>query len=452
MDVPDIDSKLREVFRRNAAPFDTDHAVALTMSLARAGHEGPPPKRTVRRVALAAVTVILVAGLGVGAYLATRHLGSGDETIVFTDPTLPISGIGTTETAVTTDTTVSNETVQLYPVRVDGKWGFIDKTGTIRIEPQFADLYQRYGGDTFSDGLAPAAVGEGDDEKWGYIDTSGAWVVDPQWDYAKNFSEGLAVVGNKTGLDGDLFMEYGYIDSSGTLVIPIERNTASDFSEGLAMFTEIDVGYPSYFLDKTGAPVLGPFDFALPFSEGLAYVEWGDRCGFIDKTGARVIELPEGFGRCQHSSCSFSEGLAAVASSEGGVERHVFVDTSGTVVIEPQYDYAGDFFEGLAVAAVQEGDDIKWGYIDKTGAWVIEPQFYMAHDFSEGLAAVMYIENSVSTYGYIDATGTMVIAPRQCVRAEPFSGDVAALMGLGNAGDETPSYIDKTGKVIWQGE
>lgn len=196
-----------------------------------------------------------------------------------------------------------------------------------------------------------------------------------------------------------------------------------------------------------------PFDFALNFSEGLAYVEWGDRCGYIDKNGDRVIELPDGFGRCQHSSCCFSEGLALVASSDGEVERHVFVDTSGVVVIAPEFDYAQDFSEGLAAAAVQEGDEIKWGYIDKSGAWVIEPQFYMVYESSEGLAAVMFLENDVVTYGYMDTTGTMVISPRQCTGAGPFSGGVAALMGLGSVNDsQTPSYIDKTGKVIWQGE
>ena len=57
------------------------------------------------------------------------------------------------------------------------------------------------------------------------------------------------------------------------------------------------------------------------------------------------------------------------------------------------------------------------------------------------------------TYGYVDKTGTMVISPRQCAGAGPFSGGVAALTGPGGvSGSQTPSYIDKTGKVIWQGE
>ncbi len=335
---------------------------------------------------------------------------------------------------------------QLYPVSVDGTWGFIDKTGAIKIEPRFVQAR------TFSEGLAAVEVTVGEGTKSGYIDTSGDLVVEPQFDYAGDFSEGLAVVANNTGLDGELFREFGYIDTSGAFVIPIERNSASSFSEGLAMFTVVDVDYPTYFLDKTGATVLGPFDFALQFCEGLAYVEWGSRSGFVDATGKRVIELPDGYGRCQHASCCFSEGLALVEFSDAGVERHVFVDRSGAVAFESPFLYAQDFSEGLAPAAVQEGDKTTWGYIDKTGAWVIDPRFYMALEFSEGLAAVMFLENDVITYGYIDARGTMVISPRQCAEAGPFSGGVAALMGLGSdTASQTPSYIDTTGKVIWQG-
>jgi len=43
----------------------------------------------------------------------------------------------------------------------------------------------------------------------------------------------------------------------------------------------------------------------------------------------------------------------------------------------------------------------KWGYIDKTGKIVFEPQFDNAGYFSEGLAGVRIGKK----YGYIDKTG-----------------------------------------------
>ena len=46
---------------------------------------------------------------------------------------------------------------------------------------------------------------------WGYIDRTGAVVVAPRFDMAWTFSEGLALVG--------VADHYGYIDPSGTLAI-----------------------------------------------------------------------------------------------------------------------------------------------------------------------------------------------------------------------------------------
>ncbi|PSO65063.1 MAG: hypothetical protein BRC36_04695 [Cyanobacteria bacterium QH_2_48_84] len=52
-------------------------------------------------------------------------------------------------------------------------------------------------------------------------------------------------------------------------------------------------------------------------------------------------------------------------------QRGGYIDKTGEIVINRQFDYAGEFSEGLAMVKV--GD--KWGYIDKTGEMVINPQF-----------------------------------------------------------------------------
>ena len=50
------------------------------------------------------------------------------------------------------------------------------------------------------------------------------------------------------------------------------------------------------------------------------------------------------------------------------------------------------------------GNDEKYGYIDKTGKIVIEPQFDIVENFSEGLAAVVI----GGKRGYIDKTGVFI--------------------------------------------
>jgi len=113
--------------------------------------------------------------------------------------------------------------------------------------------------------------------------------------------------------------------------------------------------------------------------------------------------------------------------------RYGYVDTSGAVVIRPQFQGAFDFSEGLAVVAVKANGATKYGYIDKSGAWVIQPQFDNAGFFSEGLAAVGTRTSGTDadptwitdySWGYIDKTGTVVI-PMQYQTADSFSGGVA---------------------------
>ncbi|MDY6784551.1 MAG: WG repeat-containing protein [Cyanobacteriota bacterium] len=92
------------------------------------------------------------------------------------------------------------------------------------------------------------------------------------------------------------------------------------------------------------------------------------------------------------------------------------------------------------------GENELQGYIDSTGKVIIEPQFSGAFDFSEGLAAVFIDvfrnDKYRYKYGYIDSTGKVVIPPQFKV-AFPFSNRRAAVEIEGKMG-----YIDKAGKVV----
>ncbi len=105
----------------------------------------------------------------------------------------------------------------LFPIFQDGKYGYIDKTGKIVINPQFTDS------SSFSEGLAKVRIGK----KYGYIDRTGKLVINSRFVWASDFSEGLAAV-----LKGGKF---GYIDIAGGIVIEPLFDDAKDFSEGLAI-------------------------------------------------------------------------------------------------------------------------------------------------------------------------------------------------------------------------
>jgi hypothetical protein len=77
-----------------------------------------------------------------------------------------------------------------------GKWGFVDPSGKVAIEPAF-DFVSKFTED--------GAGGAG--QKWGYIDRHGKFVIPPRFDEAKEFDGGLARV--------KLGTKIGYIDRTG---------------------------------------------------------------------------------------------------------------------------------------------------------------------------------------------------------------------------------------------
>ena len=117
------------------------------------------------------------------------------------------------------------EGASLMPAQIGGKYGYVDGSGTVRIEARFDDALP------FSEGLAAVRLGGPEDGRWGYIDTSGRFVIEPRFAGASFFSEGLAAVTVNDFFDG----KQGYIDRQGTIVIEPRFETAWPFAHGVAI-------------------------------------------------------------------------------------------------------------------------------------------------------------------------------------------------------------------------
>jgi hypothetical protein len=85
-------------------------------------------------------------------------------------------------------------------------------------------------------------------------------------------------------------------------------------------------------------------------------------------------------------------------------QRWGYIDETGATVIEPQFDEAREFVSGLAAVRIYD----KWGFVNPAGNLPVTPLYEAASDFSEGLAAVQWY----GRWGYIDAGGAFVIPPR----------------------------------------
>lgn len=125
----------------------------------------------------------------------------------------------------------------LFKIEQGGKWGFIDKTGTVVINPKFDNTAG------FSEDMAAVLI----DNKGGYIDKSGAVVIPARFDVAENFHDGMARV--------ELNDKSGYIDKTGKTVVRPQFTGAEKFGDGLAeVYMQGKLGY----VDTTGAPVWEP--------------------------------------------------------------------------------------------------------------------------------------------------------------------------------------------------
>jgi len=323
---------------------------------------------------------------------------------------------------------------------------------------------------------------------YGFISKSGKMVISAKYDFAEDFSEGLALVGT------NYYKRY-FIDPKGDSIISCENDfiIKGSFSEGLAPVELFDgrLGY----IDKNSKLILGPFNFSsiCPFYEGMACVESNSRYGYINKDGKLVVEIK------YFSNNRFYNGYAPVCVStiviktenngmliyskdvygkinksgemiikpklidignlcEGLIEidlNHItlynvmtgnnecideakmgFIDISGNEVIKPKYYYVRAFSEGLC--AVQKKKEGKFGYINKSGKMIIKPKFNDADNFIIGLAAVKFEEK----WGYIDKKGKFVIPPRFDY-ALPFCEGLAAVCV-----DDKWGYIDINGNII----
>ena len=137
------------------------------------------------------------------------------------------------------------------------------------------------------------------------------------------------------------------------------------------------------------------------------------------------------------SSSSSSAESPYWADYESPRDKWGFIDNSGTLVIDAEYDAVGTFSEGLA--AVNEKG--RWGYLDKEGQMEITPQYKAAWAFHEGMARVEDFDN---TSQYIDRGG-QAIRSDQWIAVDDFSDGLARVQSGSMTG-----YVDKKGKMVIQ--
>ncbi len=326
--------------------------------------------------------------------------------------------------------------------------GFINKNGEVVIKPQYRDVQQYSDGlaavkFTLVDGkivdefTTNKALDEGKlnveiTYKWGFIDTTGKVVIQPQYDDVLPFSEGLAAVMN---LKEPKQPMWGYINTKGKMVIPQMYERVESFNDGIACVRIMISGNEGYYgyIDKKNKYIIQPkYPVAYPFYEGLAYVAVkgiGKQLdGYFMNIKEEVVIPLKDMG---YSGTEFREGWLCVLKKVGpGLYIRSFLDKTG----QPVFTHNDiKYYEGKSIgisSALSEGimvvgSEGKSGYALKTGEVIIPPQYSEAFMFRDGLGLVVNITDlrkisreyeiplselySMDTFIYLDKTGEKIL-------------------------------------------
>jgi hypothetical protein len=350
----------------------------------------------------------------------------------------------------------SQDADPLYRFVVQGKAGYIDRSGTVVIPPTFeawgngggefhaglletTDLSEGkyvdregkrafdkdfYFGWDFSEGLAGAM--EEEEGLRGYLDSSGEFAISPRFSRDKelsSFSDGLARI--------RVNRKYGYIDRNGDFAIEPRFLEAEKFVEGMARVVVVDE--PCWYVSDHACGKVGVLPWGTPEAEGLPFCKYT----FVNKSGKL---LDREFDRIR----DYGEEMApARVDGEWG-----YIDSEGRTVIKPSFDDAWPFSDGLARVRVRG----KFGFIDTSGAYVKHPIFERAEDFADGLAPV-----EQTGYHFIDTRGEQAF-PGRFAQASPFFKGLAhvQLFAIGKDGLSDVSrkfaYINTFGEVVFSYE
>lgn len=330
----------------------------------------------------------------------------------------------------------------LFLIKQNGKWGYIDDTGKIVIKPKYNNATN------FTDGLASVMInGEKTDEgyvlgDWGCIDATGKVIIKTQYSSSIGFDKyGYALV-NESNKSPNLFH---HINKKGEYVSDNDVYTAIENDNSPktlhrynpAVYDKIEprsnmTKEESEYIKKWGfknsdnstvIPV--KYDWAYEFSEGYAVVVYNKFIwNYINEKGELLTK--DGFRQAK----DFKDGYAGIEDGD----KWGVINNKGEIIIKPQFDDVGDESEGLIpvnVGAKPKRDTLlstcflntpeggKWGFINLKGEFVVQPQFDKVEPYHNGLARVILGNKSNSSldtsgkWGYINKEGTFIWNPTE---------------------------------------
>lgn len=177
---------------------------------------------------------------------------------------------------------LNNSFQELHPVsesflgvKIDGKFGFVDTLGRLRIANRYDSITH------YKSGMAAISLlGH-----WGYISKSEKLVVQPRFDRAYPFSGELAVVRKDR--------KYGMVDKKGETVVPIEYTDICPGKENRFLVSSMNNGRRQVGLvSPTGSALIYPkYDTLKDLGNGYVIISRNNRFGLLTIEGRSTIPL-----------------------------------------------------------------------------------------------------------------------------------------------------------------
>lgn len=159
----------------------------------------------------------------------------------------------------------------LRGIKKNGKYGFIDDKGRLRIANRYEDILP------FQEGLAGAKIRG----KWGYINREDKIAIQPVFEEVSSFTTGYALV-KQNG-------KYGFLQRDGNLALDVRYDNIKLLENGRILIT---VGNTVGLADADGNILLQPkYEFIDDLHNGFVIVKQNGHYGLVTQQGLSTIPL-----------------------------------------------------------------------------------------------------------------------------------------------------------------
>ena len=228
----------------------------------------------------------------------------------------------------------------LFPIKKEGKYGFVDSTGKISITTVYDDA------EDFQEGYALVER----NNLYGYINKAGRVKIDFTYQDASSFSQQVAIVKKSKEV---------YLIDHTEKKISNAYDEIADFADNVAVVKK----YNLYgVINHNGEEIIKPsFPYLGDFAEGLASFMQNNTYGFINKQGFTVITPVFSW------VSSFKNNQCRVK-----MNNHLgVINKTGNFIIEPLYDFIDDPYKGIYLVVKNN----LYGFIDSSGCYLTEIKY-----------------------------------------------------------------------------